>query len=77
MPRTNEPIEAPSGEIPGGFDEFARTLLISEVRVMTKRLQDTGEFQLPDVRLEDLDLRGLRYLKKELRETLRSLGGGR
>jgi hypothetical protein len=79
MPRLNEST-TPSGQedsTPTGFEGFAKLLLISEVRAMVRRLQESGEFQLPEVQLEDLDLRRLKYLKRELRDTLRSLGGGR
>lgn len=61
----------------GKFEDFAKSLLISEIRTMMRRLQETGEFQVPAVRFEELGLRELKYLKRELRDTLRSLGGGR
>lgn len=65
---TNENLE---------FSSISRALIIAEIRAMIKRLQEHGEFQLTDIRFEDLDLRGLRFLKRELRDTLRTLGGGR
>jgi hypothetical protein len=80
MPRLNEstiPSSEEDSNPPHGFEDFAKSLLISEIRAMIRRLQEAGEFQIPAVQLEDLDLRRLKYLKRELRDTLRSLGGGR
>lgn len=60
------------------FHELVRLTIIAELRVMIKRLQSAGDFRLPDsVNFDDIDLRTARYLKEQLRDTLRTLGGGR
>lgn len=60
------------------FQELVRLTIIAELRVMMKRLQSAGDFQLPaSLNFENIDLRTARYLKEQLRDTLRTLGGGR
>lgn len=58
------------------FERVKRELLLTEIRLMITRLQSSGTFQL-SVSLDELDLRGLAYIKRQLRDTLRTLGGGR
>lgn len=63
--------------LPIDFKELSRNLVIGEIRAMIRRLQESGEFQIPNVDFDKLDLRGLNYIKRQLRDTLRTLGGGR
>jgi hypothetical protein len=64
--------------LPFKFHDLAKSILIAEIRVMIRRLQDNGDFPLPDeVHLEELDIRMLKFIKNQLRDTLRTLGGGR
>lgn len=72
MPRLNEST-TPSSEsdvLPSDFEDFAKQLLINGIRVMIRCLQESGEFTISDVQLEDLGLRRRKYLKRELRNTL-------
>jgi hypothetical protein len=62
---------------PYDFKALTRNLMVAEIRAMIRRLQDSGEFQIPDVDFERLDHRGLVFIKRQLRDTLRTLGGGR
>lgn len=67
-----------NSQISPGFELLAKTIMISEIRVMTRRLQESGEFQMPvDIKFEDLDIKDIKFIRRELRDTLRSLGGGR
>lgn len=85
MPRLpndeNTPDDNPLDHIEKGraeFTKFVNSLIIAEIRSMLRRLQEHGVFQIPaETRLEDLDYRSLMFIKRELRDTLRTLGGGR
>lgn len=77
-PESNRADSPEKEEAQLDFGSLARALVIAEIRTMIRRLQETGEFRLPEeVDLDKLDPRGLNYVKKQLRDTLRTLGGGR
>jgi len=63
--------------LPYDFQLLSRNIVIGEIRIMMRRLQETGDFQIPEVEFEKMDLRGLNFVKRQLRDTLRTLGGGR
>lgn len=60
------------------FQNLERSLLINEILVMIRRLQDHGEFQvLKTISFDRLSLKELKHIKGHVRDTLRTLGGGR
>jgi len=80
MPKQkDEDLPEPDWElIPVDFKGLVRELMIAEIRVMVTRLQEVSSFSLSkEVDFEKLDVKTLTFLKKQLRDTLRTLGGGR
>lgn len=60
------------------FADIVRRIAIEEIRAMIRRLQTTGSFQLPEeLRFDELDGKTVKYIRDQLRDTLRTLGGGR
>ncbi len=78
MPTDDTKHEDLEASQPLDFHDLVRLTIVAEIRVMIRRLQATGEFQLPtSLNLDVIDLRTARYVKEQLRDTLRTLGGGR
>lgn len=60
------------------FSNVVRLIMIEEIRAMIRRLQGSGSFELPkEVVLDELDSKTAKYIRDQLRDTLRTLGGGR
>ncbi len=67
----------PHSGITTDWDSLKRGIIIAAIRAMITRLQATGDFTVPAGRFEEMGLRDLNFLFRQLRDTLRTLGGGR